>query len=56
MAIVDAKSDVKNKKFENNLGIMNENNVITQVNIPTGTISLIGWTGQTFNYPNLIKA
>ena len=32
---------------------MNENNIITQVNIPTGTTSLIGWTGQTFNYPNL---
>ena len=36
---------------------MNENNVITQVNIPptTGTTgtTLIGWTGQTFNYPNL---
>jgi hypothetical protein len=31
----------------------NENNVITQINIPTGTTSLIGWTGQTFNYPNL---
>jgi hypothetical protein len=35
----------------------NENNDITQVNIPittgsTGT-TLIGWTGQTFQYPNL---
>jgi hypothetical protein len=32
---------------------MNQNNEITQVNIPIGTSSLIGWTGQTFNYPNL---
>ena len=32
---------------------MNENNVITQVNIPIGTTTLIGWTGQTFEYPNL---
>jgi hypothetical protein len=32
---------------------VDENNVITQINIPTGTTSLIGWTGQTFSYPNL---
>jgi hypothetical protein len=32
---------------------IDENNVITQINIPTGTTSLIGWTGQTFSYPNL---
>ena len=41
-----------NKKNENILFI-NENNDITQVLIPTGTTSLIGWTGQTFTYPNL---
>ena len=31
----------------------NEINEITQINIPIGTTSLIGWTGQTFSYPNL---
>ena len=31
----------------------NEINEITQVNIPIGTISLIGWTGQSFNINNV---
>jgi len=31
----------------------NEINEITQINIPIGTTSLIGWTGQTFSYSNL---
>ena len=32
----------------------NENNEITQVNIPTTGTTLIGWTGQTFTIPNQI--
>jgi hypothetical protein len=32
----------------------NENNDITQVNIPTSGTTLIGWTGQTFTIPNQI--
>jgi hypothetical protein len=32
----------------------NENNEITQVNIPTSGTTLIGWTGQTFTIPNQI--
>ena len=32
----------------------NENNDITQVNIPTGGTTLVGWVGQTFTIPNQI--
>ena len=32
----------------------NENNEITQVNIPTSGTTLIGWTGQTFTIPNQV--
>ena len=32
----------------------NENNEITQVNIPTTGTTLIGWTGQTFTIPNQV--
>ena len=32
----------------------NENNDITQVNIPTSGTTLIGWTGQTFTIPNQV--
>lgn len=32
----------------------NENNDITQVNIPTEGTTLVGWTGQTFTIPNQV--
>jgi hypothetical protein len=32
----------------------NENNEITQVNVPTTGTTLIGWTGQTFTIPNQV--
>ena len=32
----------------------NEINEITQLNIPTTGITLIGWTGQTFTIPNIV--
>jgi hypothetical protein len=33
---------------------LNELNVITQINIPTTGLTLVGWTGQTFTIPNSI--
>ena len=36
-----------------NILFTNEINQITQILLPIGVTPLIGWTGQTFNYPNL---